>query len=116
MAEVIQLRRRLTHKHRDGWAHLDKHSELGEAKVLAPRLIANGNGFDEGPRYRYKAVIGAGIDPKLGAVALHEYFRAAYTSSCSHEHDCCGCRFASVNVKHRRGRNFSVTLRIMRNY
>lgn len=116
MAEVIQLRQRCTHSYRDGWAHLDKHRELGSAKLLPARLIREGNGCDEGPRYRYKAVLKAGMDLKQGAIALNEYFRATHTSSCSHDHDCCGCRFAYVDVKHRRGREFSVTLQIMRNY
>lgn len=116
MASKIWLRRRHTHRYQDGWAHMDKHSDLGAAKVLAPRLLDMGNGHDEGPRYRFKVVLDAGIDRKAGAVAVQEYFRAAYTSSCSHAHDCCGCRSAHVNVQHRRGRSYSVLLRITRNY
>lgn len=116
MAQRIYLHRRRTHTYRDGWAHLDKHSPLGVAKILAPRAVVVGNGYDECLRLRFKAVLGSGIDLKRGAVALDEYFRAAFTSSCHHEHDCCGCRFAYVDVQHRRGRDFSVTLQVMRNY
>ena len=116
MAHTIDLQMRKTHRFENGWGHLDQWDLLGRAKVLAAKLIKEGNGHDEVGTYRRLVVVGPKIPKRRALIALPEAFADLFTSRCTHEHDCCGCGFGQVTVRHRPRRAYSVITRHSRNY
>lgn len=116
MPTVAHLYQRLTHRYRAGFADLGESRYLGTAKVLKPSVRSMGNHHDVGPTYRIKAIVGREVPLHHAERALHAYFSEAYTARCTHDHDCCGCRFAYVRVARTGGREFAVVVNTMRNY
>lgn len=88
----------------------------GTAKLLAPKVIAPGNGFDDMGTYHRLAVVGPRINRPMAIAALKQTLQDAFTDQCWHSRDCCGCKGARVTVKHRGGRVYSVISRHSRNY
>jgi hypothetical protein len=109
----LQLHQRMTHAYAAGWSDLDDWQHLGTAKMLRWNATAEPLGFDEAATYTTKV-----IGPRqLRAVDLGNAISATLGgSSCTHEHDCCGCPTTSASVKRTSAREYFVHLRITRNY
>jgi hypothetical protein len=101
----INLFKRLTHKYRDGWRHLDNEVFVGTVKMLQPRKLED-HGIDG------HAQLARVIAPaSLGGVDLSYAIGSTLSSShCRHEHDCCGCASVSADVRRLSRRHYSVKL------
>ena len=113
MSHIVHLERRITHRYVGTYQHLDEWRYVGKAKVLAPRVIDEGNDYDDVGTYLMHAHIPAGQDPKQTQRALADYFTS---EGCAHEYDCCGCVSTRARVKRLTPRTFSILVRKSRNY
>lgn len=113
MSRIINLRRRVTHRYVGEYQHLDEWQDVGRAKILAPRVVDEGNGLDDAGTYLLYARIPAGQDSEQSRQALADHFTRW---GCSHEYDCCGCLSTWATVKQITPRTFSVRVRQTRNY
>ena len=109
----LELHQRITHTYADGWADLDEWQHLGTAKMLRWNATAEPLGFDDAGTFTTKV-----IGPRqLRAVDLGRAIAATLGgSSCTHEHDCCGCPTTHASVKRTSAREYFVHLHITRNY
>jgi hypothetical protein len=109
----LELHQRMTHTYADGWADLDDWQHLGTAKMLRWNATAEPLGFDDAGTFTTKV-----IGPReLRAVDLSRAIAATLGgSSCTHEHDCCGCPTTHASVKRTSAREYFVHLHITRNY
>ena len=107
---------RTTHVYDWGWTHADQSKTIGQIKVLQPQLVEQGNGIDYEGTYQRLVVVSPGTRKSLAKEAIVETLMPGFNSSCSHEYDCCGCRHASMTVRHVKGRTFSVRTHHYRNY
>jgi hypothetical protein len=99
-----------------GWKHLEMWTPVGTAKLLQSKRIGLGNGHDDlGSQHRL-AIVEKNLNPKVAQRALQATLQEFYTQTCSHEHDCCGCHTATVEVRHRGGRTYSVISHHGRNF
>ena len=114
MATLIEISERIGTDSTD-WACGDIWKSAGRAKILPAVQTAPGNGYDDMGHYRRYAKLAAGMDPVKGGKALEHTMEAMYSMRCNHEHDCCGCGFASVTVKHIRSRTFRIDTHHYRN-
>jgi hypothetical protein len=111
--ENLELFKRETNRFTAGWSDLDDWTHLGTAKMLRWNATAEPLGFDDATTYTTKV-----IGPRqLRAVDLGKAIAATLGgSSCTHEHDCCGCPTTSASVKRTSAREYFVHLQITRNY
>lgn len=101
----INLYKRLSHKYRDGWRHLDDEVFVGAVKMLQPRKLED-DGID-GKLHITRVIAPA----SLGDTDLSYAIGSTLSSShCRHEHDCCGCATVSADVRRLSRRQYSVKL------
>lgn len=113
MAAMIYLRKRMTHKYRDGWSGLDQWNHVGTVKELAARRLEEPRDFDDG------GVVGITVraPAALARTDLRDALASYYSgSSCQHEHDCCGCAFYRASVRRTGRRDYFIRVSIGYNY
>lgn len=99
MQGYLDIRR--THKYRAGWSHLDEYDQIGMWRVIrkyneAVTYDEHGNeeepdGFEPGPQV-YLVSVSLRPDVPCDADDVKRSLMDTFThSSCTHEHDCCGC-------------------------
>jgi hypothetical protein len=104
---------RMTHRYVGTYSHLDQWGSPMRFKALEPKVIDQGNDYDDAGSVLIRVIGDKKADQRLQAKALtHELTRYG----CSHEYDCCGCISTSARVRHVRPGIFSVLLRSTRNY
>lgn len=113
MSKIIHLERRTSHRYVGTYQHLDSWVDVGKAKVLAPRKVEDGNGYDEVGTYLLRAIIPAGQDAEQSRRALQDHFTS---EGCSHDYDCCGCLSTRAHARQVASRAFSIRVRYSRNY
>jgi hypothetical protein len=101
----------LTHKYRSGWSGLDAWGRAYPVKVLAGRVVEEGDDYESGGT-RIFTVVARRNAPDLRRAIAQSFSRG----SCHHEHDCCGCALYSATVLHRHGREYTVRLDVRFNY
>ena len=111
--EKFIICKRETHTYRDGWADLDSWTQLGTAKMLQARMIEEPDGYDSGGAYLAKVIAPSSLKGRDLSRAIAQSIGG---SSCTHEHDCCGCPSTSASVKRTSAREYSVYLRVSYNY
>jgi len=111
--QTIHLERRLSHRYVDTYDHLDEWQDIGTAKLTPPKLVREGNSYDEGGTYLRWATIPRGQNLKLSAAALADSLTRV---GCHHEWDCCGCESVRTRVLHRKGRRFVLVTTVGYNY
>ena len=112
--ETLHLERRLTHRYVGTYAHLDAWVDISTApaKLTPPKMVAPGNGYDEGGTYLRWATL-----PRVNRVqAVRALEDALSRHGCHHEHDCCGCASYSTRALHRHGRRVVLETRVSYNY
>lgn len=113
MAEIIHLYKRLTYRYADAYRHLDEDKYIGDAKLLAGRIVEESNDYDRGPTRVFRVVLKRGVNPVDARKAIHNSFSG---SNCRHEWDCCGCPSYSADVRKVSDREFSVRQSVSYNY
>lgn len=117
--ELLLLEKRLTRRWNDDWAHRDAWEAAGVAMVTPPRMVAEGNGLDDGPTYIRWATLKK-LHPSWGLDDRDKAARALEDTlsrvGCSCEYDCCGCASVYARVLHRRGRRIALRIRVTYNY
>jgi hypothetical protein len=111
--ENLELYQRMTNTYASGWSHLDDWQHLGTAKMLQPRMTAEGNGYDEGGQYLAKVIAPRHLKGQDLTRAIENTIEG---SSCTHEHDCCGCPTTHARVTRTSSREYSVFYRVFFNY
>lgn len=98
IGDKLTLNLRKTFRFRDGWSHLDKFEELGELVILD--VLVGKDEACEDPCERPRVVLFVEITPAPPEIDRSQIEEALYSSlggsSCTHEHDCCGCVAVSV--------------------
>lgn len=110
---TLELYERETHTYRDGWAGLDSWAYIGTAKMLQQRMTREPSDFDDGGSYLAKVIAPSHLKGRDLTRAIANTMGG---SSCTHEHDCCGCPSTSASVKRISAREYSVHLRVSFNY
>lgn len=116
MAQLLQLTQRLTHKYNRDWADYEQWEYRGTAKLLPPKRIEDGNGYDDLGSYHRLAIMPKTVSPTEAVSLLKQSLDHSYHRPCRHEHDCCGCVFTSYRIRHVLGRRYSVITNVSRNY
>lgn len=96
MPIIAHLAPRLSHKYVDNFSHLDNWGDALRFKFLAPRLIEEGNGYDEGATVRQRIIGSKHADQALQMQTLLDNLRR---SGCAHEYDCCGCPITRATIR-----------------
>jgi len=104
---------RTTFKYIDGYRHLDAWAETYTFKALAHKRTAEATGCDSGGAVVVRVIGDKRRDQARQAKALASYFSG---SSCTHEHDCCGCPTSYVDVTRVKRGIFSVHVTTTYNY
>ncbi len=110
--QAVHLNVRTSNTYADGWRHLDSDEYVGTVKLTPRRLVAEGDGHDEGGTYLQHARIPAGMPVDLFKQAVRDTLSG---SNCRHEYDCCGCASYHVSVQNR-GRQAVIRTRVSYNY
>lgn len=120
MPTILQAGKRLTHKYKDRWAHLDEWDESNPTiiKVLKGKHLHDYQRDErDGKPVSYYDMSDAGttvfnvVVKKPKGLDKDEVYRALADNmnygGCSHEHDCCGCGSGSISYStmRRTGRN-----------
>lgn len=113
MARYHWVAPRLTHKYVGTWQHMDQWGDAIRVKLLAPKVVEQGNGFEYGPTTVQRVIAPRNADPKAVARALYDEFNQ---HGCSHEYDCCGCASYRADVKQVGKREFNLTISTSYNY
>lgn len=101
----INIYKRLSHKYRDGWRHLDEEVFVGTVKMLKTRKLED-HGID-GKLHLTRVIAPA----SLGDTDLSYAIGSTLSySRCQHEHDCCGCATVGADVRRLSRRQYSVKL------
>jgi hypothetical protein len=80
-------------------------------KFLNPKVTTL-YGFDEVCKMTFKV-----STPRNTPIsAVYDALREKFSSHCTHDHDCCGCRVYSYSVSKVDPRGFRVRLNVGRNY
>lgn len=111
--QTLELYKRETHTYASGWSHLDDWQHLGTAKMLQPRMTEAPNGYDEGGQYLAKVIAPRHLKNLDLSHAIADTIEG---SSCTHEHDCCGCPTTHARVTRTSAREYSVFFRVFFNY
>jgi hypothetical protein len=132
MPFILKAGKRLTHKYKANYAHLDQWDESNPAiiKVLKGKRLTEWERQQrqrEDPRKSYIDASDAGMSyfnvvvksPK--GLTANEVYRALVDNmnygGCSHDFDCCGCGSGYVSTVRRTGRNeWYVEMEHTRNY
>ena len=104
---------RTTFKYIDAHRHLDEWAETYTFKALAHRRTEEPTGSDSGGSVVIRVVGDKGRDQARQAQALESCFGG---SSCTHEHDCCGCPTSYADVTRVKRGIFSVHVTTTYNY
>lgn len=94
------IEKRKTFKYRDGYAYLDEYEFVGRVEIISCEMHAEYIGSDEVSTSTYvmRVIVKNSDRIKDFSEALYDHFSG---SSCTHEHDCCGCWSYRVRkVKH----------------
>jgi len=110
---TLELYQRETHTYTSGWSHLDQWEHIGTAKILEYRQTTWPADYDEGGQYVTKVIAPRELKGRDLSRAISNSLGG---SSCTHEHDCCGCPSTSASVKRTSPREYSVHLRVSFNY
>lgn len=111
--QAVHCYKRLTHRYNLGWMHLDKSAYVGSVKMTPPKVVQEGNGYDDGDVY----VQYARIPGRADVAAVMQALRDTLTrSGCRHEYDCCGCASYSVSVERHSTRQLRIRTRVSYNY
>ena len=110
--QEVYLYARTSHRYVDGWRHLDSDKFVGSILVTPRKMVAAGEGFEEGGTYLQHARIPAGMPVRLFKQAVRDTLGG---SNCKHEHDCCGCASYHVSVQNR-GRKAVIRTRVSYNF
>lgn len=111
--ETVTLYNRVTDRYRDGWYHLDDWEPVAQVKMTAPRLVREGNDYDDGGTYVRYFRRPAGIDQRKIYAAVRDTLSGSH---CRHEYDCCGCVFTSVRSSAVNHRTVRVEITVNRNF
>lgn len=110
--------RRITHKYRDAYRHLDREEYVTTLSLTPPKLVQapDYREMSDGGVYVQHARIPANLTKKQRQRLIDAVGDTLSYHGCHHEHDCCGC--ASVNAWPVKidGRKLTVHLRIGYNY
>lgn len=111
--QTLALNTRLTHRYVDTHSHLDQWNRVGHLKMTPPRVVQEGNGYDEGDTVVRYARIRRADDFRLLKRAIEDTMSR---HGCSHEYDCCGCASWSTRVKRVRPGLLLIRTRVTFNY
>lgn len=110
---ITGLSLKTTRQYAPGYDHLDDSRYLGRMKLTKPRVLKEGNGYDQGPTFIQRARLPAGVKT---ADAVQAIIDTLGGSRCRHEHDCCGCASRFVQVRVLGKRDFAVRTSMTFNY
>jgi len=101
------LEKRISHKYRDGWAHLDEYEAIAQWTYRRGAVVMDEQEEYSPENYRTEVVF-ATVKPlkeqrasyRLNPDQMRDVTQAIRDelsgSACTCEHDCCGCRSYSV--------------------
>jgi hypothetical protein len=113
MSHLLSIRN--TRRYADAWRDLDDWTDIGSAKVISSHTIE----IEEDPEYdEIFRVVEVDLDQPEPLKIVCQALDATYTNfSCTHDWDCCGCRWYRVQTTtHIEGNRYLVALTSGRNY
>lgn len=117
MSHLLSIRN--THGYNDAWRDLDAWTDIGSAKViLSNNIDLDEAGEDPCDPIEIVRLVEVNLDQPEPLQNVYRALDATYTNfSCTHEHDCCGCRWYRVQTTtHIESNRYLVTLTSGRNY
>jgi hypothetical protein len=111
--QTVHAFARTSFKYVDGWSHLDSDEFVATVRLTAPKVVEQGEGYDEGDTYVQYTRVPRNISAKDLAQALRDTMGG---SNCRHEYDCCGCATRYVRTKLIAPRKLQIRTQISYNY
>ena len=111
--ETVHAYARTSHRYIDEYKHLDGEKFVATVRLTAPKMVDEGNGYDDRGRYVQYLRVPRNVAKKDLAQALRDTL--GY-SGCTHDYDCCGCVSRYVSVTQTAARTMRVTTNVSRNY
>ena len=88
--QIDTMQFRATYQYRDGYSYLDEYEDAARLELIACEMTRDYDGCDETSHqtYVYRLI---SVEDGYGDGVEGLFYNHLGGSSCTHEHDCCGC-------------------------